>query len=426
MKHLIKLTSSILLIAFVSSGCTGGNGLVTPTKPNIDSNLQSVDSASLKTISDMNAIAFEWKKVDTVDSHGYYLYRANMNDNGTLSRVATIKNKFTTHYVDNGLEPQTQYMYAISTRGDKDTESRQTPVITVETLPRFESVSYVTAISDMPRQIKILWRPHESQRVKYYLIEKTNPTTAKWERVAKVKGRLNAEYIDDDLKDNQVFSYRLTAITFDGIKSVPSQIVKAKTKALPEGINLLKATTNLPKKIELTWEASKTPDVVSYNIYAATSSNGRFIKLVSLDAQITSYTHIVTEDGKTVFYKITSVDKDGLETNKEMTPVMGATLEKPAMPTLTLAQIQGEKAILNWLKNDDRTVSFNIKKTILENWISSKTITIKGITDLRYEDRDIVRGVTYKYSIQAVDEYGITSEFTEPTQLVLPKLDEVQ
>jgi fibronectin type 3 domain-containing protein len=424
MKQLIKLTSSILLIALLS-GCNTPNSLGTPAKPNIDSNIQSVDSTSLKTISDMNAIAFEWKKVDEANAHGYYLYRTNMSNNGTLNRVATMKNRYTTHYVDTGLEPQTQYMYSISTRGEDGTESRQTPVITVETLPRFESVSYITAISDMPRQIKILWRPHESQRVKYYLIEKTNPTTAKWERVAKVKGRLNAEYIDDDLKDNEVFSYRLTAITFDGIKSIPSQIVKAKTKALPQGINLLKASQDLPKKIVLTWEASKTPDVVSYNIYASTSNSGRFSKIVTLDAQTTSYTHIVTKDGQTMFYKITSIDKDGLETNKEMTPVMGATLGKPAMPTLTLAQIQGEKAILNWIRNDDRTVSFNIKKTILENWINSKTITIKGITDLRYEDRDIVRGVTYKYSIQAVDENGITSELTEPTQLVLPKLDEI-
>ncbi|MEA1914965.1 MAG: hypothetical protein U9N30_06590 [Campylobacterota bacterium] len=426
MKQLIKLTSSILLIAFVSSGCTGPNGLGTPNKPNIDSNLTHVDAPTLKTISDMNAVAFEWKRVEDIKARGYYLYRTNMEDNGKLTRVATIKNRYTTHYVDSDLEPETQYMYSISTRGEDDTESRQTPVINVETLPRFSSVSYVTAISELPRQIKILWRPHESERVKYYLIEKTNPTTAKWERVAKIKGRLNVEHIDSKLEDNVVFSYRLTAITFDGIKSVPSQIVKAKTKALPEGINLLNATQNLPKKIELTWGPSKTEDVIAHNIYASNSSTSRFSKIASVNVETNNYTHIVTEDGKTKFYKITSIDKDGLETNTEMTPVMGATLGKPARPTLTLAQIQGEKAILNWIGNDDRTISYNIHKTIQENWISSKSITIKGISDLRYEDRDIVRGVAYKYSIQAVDQFGIMSEKTNATELVLPKLDKVQ
>ena len=426
MKQLIKIVSSVLLILFVS-GCTGPNGIGLGSTPDVDENLQIVDSGSLKTISDMNAVAFEWGRIDSPNANGYYIYRSLMQKDAKLTRVATIKNKYVTHYVDENLEPDSQYLYSFSTRGENGKESRQTPVLTVATLPRLESVSYITAISDLPRQIKVLWRPHDNQRIKSYILEKTDPSTAKWRTVATINGRLNVEYIDDDLEDNQVFSYRLYAVTFDGIKSKPSQIIKAKTKPLPKGINLLKATQDLPRKIEITWGPSETEDVTAYKIYASSSANGYYKEIAKVNADVLNYTHIVNEDGKAIFYKISSLDIDGLETDLEMfNPVMGATLAKPNKPIMTLAQIQGEKAILNWLSGDPRTVSYTINKTIQESWLKSTTSTIKGIKALRYEDPDIVRGVTYKYSIQAVDQYGITSEITKDAELVLPKLEELE
>ncbi len=426
MSYLIKITSSILFVILLS-GCVGPNGLGLGSNPDIDENLQIVDTQSVKNIPDMNGIAFEWGRVDAYNAYGYYIYRSQMQQDAKLKRIATIKNKYATHYLDDDLEPDTQYLYSFSTRGENGKESRQTPVITVGTLPRFDSVSYITAISNLPRQIKVLWRPHDNQRVKYYTLEKTDPSTAKWKKVANVEGRLNAEYIDDNLDDNQIFSYRITAVTFDGIKSKPSQIVKAKTKPLPKGINLLKATQNLPRKIDLSWGPSESEDVVSYKIYAASSADGYYKDVAKVNADVLNYTHIINEDGVTLFYKISSIDADGLETDLEMfSPVMGATLAKPNKPILTLGQIQGEKAILNWLSGDPRTVSYTIHKTVQENWMNSTTTTIKGINALRFEDADIVRGVTYKYSIQAVDQYGIASEETRNAELILPKLEELE
>ncbi len=49
------------------------------------------------------------------------------------------------------------------------------------------------------------------------------------------KGRLQAEFIDANLDDNVIYNYKVTAVTFDNINSMPSQIVKAQTKPLPKG-----------------------------------------------------------------------------------------------------------------------------------------------------------------------------------------------
>ena len=425
MKKLIKITSSILLVLFVS-GCEYQQKLTTPAKPKIDTTLESVNSDSLRSIPDINAIAFEWQKVDDSRVDRYYLYRANMqNDGQKLKRVEIIKNRYTTHFSDNNLQPNTQYTYAISSATKQGFESRPTASYTVTTLPRLESVSFIQAISNLPRQIKILWRPHESQRVEKYTIEKTSPATSKWHKIKTVKGRLNIEFIDADLKDNVVYMYRVIGHTFDGIETLPSEIVKAQTKSLPFGVENLTATNNQPRKITLNWEQSKTNDIVRYKIYSSTRATGSFNKLAIVNANTLVYDDLINKDGHILFYKIASIDKDGLETALNMNAVMGSTLIKINKPIMTLAQIQGEKAILNWQSGDNRTVAYIIHKNIKEDLFNSKTEKFTNVTDVRFEDKDIIRGVEYTYTLQAVDEFGILSEQTNETTLILPKLQEV-
>ena len=425
MTKLMKLTSLTALILLVS-GCTNQGNLTQSKAPKIDETLEVVDSASIRSIADMNAIAFEWRKVDDPRVVGYHFYRANMQKDGTkLKLIDTIENRYKTHYLDEDLEPNTKYVYKISAATDGEVESRTTNDYVVSTLPRFEGVSFIQAISNLPRQIKIIWRPHSNERVESYKIERTSPETSEWEKIGTVDGRLQAEYIDDDLDDNVIYNYKVTAISFDNIESQASEIVKAQTKPLPEGILSLKATNDLPRKITLNWQASESTDVIKYNIYRSTDANNYFDLVKTVNTQTLQYDDFINEDGKVYFYKISSVDKDGLESNLNINSVMGITLSKLNKPIITLAQIQGEKAILNWQAGDRRAVSYNVIKTTKENFFKTKTVKFEGINALRYEDKDIVRGVEYSYSIQAVDEFGIVSEMTNKTELVLPKLKEL-
>ena len=425
MTKLMKLTSLAALILLVS-GCTNQGNLTKAQTPKIDETLEVIDSASIRSIADMNAIAFEWRKVDDPRVVGYHFYRANMQKDGTkLKLIDTIENKYRTHYLDEDLEPNTKYVYKISAATDGELESRTTNDYVVSTLTRYEGVSFIQAISNLPRQIKIIWRPHSNERVESYKIERTSPETSEWEKIGSVDGRLQAEFIDEDLDDNVIYNYKVTAISFDDIESLPSEIVKAQTKPLPEGILSLNATNNLPRKISLNWQPSQSSDVIKYNIYRSTDANNYFDLIKTVNTQTLQYDDFINEDGKVYFYKISSIDKDNLESNLNVNSVMGATLSKLNKPIITLAQIQGERAILNWQAGDRRSVSYNIIKTSKESFFKTKTIKIEGINALRYEDKDIVRGVEYSYAIQAVDEFGIISEMTNKTELVLPKLKEL-
>lgn len=421
MKNLMKITFLSFLILIVS-GCSV-NQLTEPEKPKIDETLEVVDSNSIRTIAGVNSIAFEWQKVDDQRVIGYHLYRTNLNDETSqLKHVDLIENRYATHFLDDELEPNTKYAYAFSSATNSDVESKTTRVFNVTTLPVPEAVAFIQAISNLPRQIKIIWRPHTNESIAYYKVFRSTPQDPDWSRLKTLKGRLQAEFIDTDLKDNVVYLYKVVAYTFDDIPSLDSEIVRAQTKALPAGVQNLTATNNLPKKIVLNWEPSASVDAIKYIVYRSSTPDGSFTELKRLNSDVFNFEDFINEDGKKYFYKVTTLDKDELESSTNINPAMGITLTKLNKPILTLAQIQGEKAILNWQAGDNRVVSYNIYKSIKESFFNTRNEKYTGITALRFEDKDIVRGVEYKYSIEAVDENGIVSQRTDETLLVLPKL----
>ena len=90
--------------------------------------------------------------------------------------------------------------------------------------------------------------------------------------------------------------------------------------------------------------------------------DGSFDLIKAFTASVLEYSDIVNEDGKSYFYKVSSVDKDGLESDLNINPSMGTTLPKLSKPIITLAQIQGERAILNWQPGDRRAVSYVVHR----------------------------------------------------------------
>jgi len=422
MKKSIQILSLIILIIFVS-GCASFSNLGTPQKAKTDNTLEVVNSNSLKALSDLTSVALEWRKVSDGRIVGYNIYRSNFIKNGQkLHFLHYVPNRYSAHYVDTKLTPNTKYLYVISSVSRKDFQSKFTKAIAVTTTAPLVPVNFVQALSNLPREIKILWRPYPNPSIKYYLIQRKNPSKAGWDNLETIQNRLSVEYIDQGLDDNAVYMYRVIAYTFNDTPSLPSEIVKAQTKPLPQGVNNLRATNNQARKITLTWDPSNTSDVVKYKIYSSDDADGSFSPVATVPSSQLKYTNPINLNGKVVFYKITSIDKDELETSLNMNSVMGHTLPRPAKPIVTLAQIQGQKAILNWKAGDKRTVSYIVHKVIQVNMFNTKTLNYRNVKGNRFVDKDIIRGVKYKYTLQAVDAFGILSANTAPTSLILPTL----
>jgi len=359
----------------------------------------------------MTSIAFEWESIKDPRIEGIYIYKSYPDDQaqqGELKYYKTINSRFQTHFLDKDIKPATQYTYAFKTFS-KDAEGKQSRVIVVNSLPVLKSVSWVYSITDMPRVAKIIWRPHANQKVKSYIIERKTLEKDEWEELATIDGRLNAEYIDTDLKDDYVYKYRIRVVTYDGLVSAPSEEVKVVTKALPKGVKDIRATRDLPKMIKIDWEKSMIKDFDHYNLYRSDELDGSYELIATLFNP--TFTDKIEEDGKSYFYRVSVLDKDGLESKYKKISIQGTTLVKPATPGVVQAKlINNSKVELKWSSKDPRVKSFTVTKTEQEGWLNSVSQDIEGITGNKFMDLEIKPDTKYTYVVYGVDANGIKSE----------------
>ncbi|EAI0664182.1 fibronectin type III domain-containing protein [Campylobacter upsaliensis] len=389
--HLSICLASLTLLF---SACSVAE-LTTPKQTQLNESLPKVQS--LKSISDLSNVAFEWEPLYSENIQGFYLYRSSEKE-PQMKLVATIKDKFQTHYVDTKLESGTKYQYMMKTFNEQGHFSEEGQVIEIATQPRPEPLAFVQAITNLPERIKLIWRPHTDLRVNAYIIEKKKVEDKKFAKIGEVKNRLSAEFIDE-VKANENFLYRVSALTFDGIQSEPSEVLNSTSKALPPEITHLSASNDLNGKIMLSWDSPVYEDFSYFKIYATSSSFLPFTLLAKTDKN--SYEDIVQGAGESKQYKITMVDKDGLESPMPKKGVEGKTLGLPASPSIILAQITSEGIVLEWADNDNRAVEYEVKR-----YGGEQNAVFKGIKEKRLRDIKALAGVEYSYEVIAIDELG--------------------
>lgn len=419
--NLITLSIAFLLIL---SGCGGAK-----PKPNdktvVDSTLPVISLTENGVIADMNSIAFEWHSIMDPRVDGIYIYKKSPKKDATgkLEYYATLDGRFKTHYIDSDVSPDTRYSYAFAVVSKK-LRGKRSDVIVVNSLPVLESVSWIHSVTGMPRTAKIIWRPHINQKVKEYIIESKTLKDKEWKELATIVGRLNAEYIDTDLKDNYVYMYRVRVKTFDGIVSTPSQIVRVVTKALPRSINNIKTTINLPKKIRLEWDTSTQRDFSLYYLYRSDKIDGNYKLIATLHNN--KYINKIDEDGKVFFYRVSAVDKDGLESIHDKNSIEGMTLPKPLAPVIVQAKLIGSQIEILWNKGDNRSTSYIVKITHKKGWFDKTTKEIKDIKINKFVDKDIKSNSTYIYVVYGVDDNGIKSNPSIEAKVMIPESDKIQ
>lgn len=389
--HLSICLASLTLLF---SACSVAE-LTTPKQTQLNESLPKMQS--LKSISDLSNVAFEWEPLYSENIQGFYLYRSSEKE-PQMKLVATIKDKFQTHYVDTKLESGTKYQYMMKTFNEQGHFSEEGQVIEIATQPRPEPLAFVQAIINLPGRIKLIWRPHTDLRVNAYIIEKKKVEDKKFAKIGEVKNRLSAEFIDE-VKANENFLYRVSALTFDGVQSEPSEVLNSTSKALPPEITHLSASNDLNGKIMLSWDAPVYEDFSYFKIYATSSSFLPFTLLAKTDKN--SYEDIVQGAGESKQYKITMVDKDGLESPMPKKGVEGKTLGLPASPSIILAQITNEGIVLEWVDNDNRAVEYEVKR-----YGGGQNAIFKGIKEKRLRDIKALAGVEYSYEVIGIDELG--------------------
>lgn len=381
-----------IVLGFSSCANTGLNTTVPPVE-----NLTTVNN--IKVLPSMKDVGFEWSPIYDQNVEGYKIFRKKIKADGSMSNdelIATIKDRYATHFSDGRLEPNTEYIYTFATF-NKEGMSKQSS-INVKTQDRIVQIPFIQAITGLPNKIKVIWRPHNDTRVVKYYLYRQNANSDKWYKLATINNRLSAEYIDN-VKPNVYAKYRVSAVTFDGVESAPSAEVEAISKILPPQIMNITATTNLPKKVILSWDAPQYEDFSHYKIYYSSAALLPYFVLATTTEN--SYEDIINDDGVSKYYYVTMVDKDGLESAKSNINVVGMSLEKPTAPALTGFEMENENTLkVKWINTDNRIKTFKVIKNGKE--------FASDISDNFYIDRTYSGGDVYQ--VIGIDEFGIESK----------------
>ncbi|TQR60311.1 fibronectin type III domain-containing protein [Campylobacter troglodytis] len=397
MKNFHLIIFSTLLTLFLNA--CGGMGKLSNKPLQVSENLPRIEN--IKQLSDMSSVAFEWDRKYSENIEGFFLYRST-EDEPEMKLIATIKDKYQTHYVDKNLEPDSKYFYMMKSYDELGYISENGLVVEARTAKRIAPLPFVQSIQGLPYRIKLIWRPHPDQRVSAYVIERAN-ADGDFKFLAELKSRLNAEYIDANLKPNQNFQYRIFAKTFDGVYSEASEILNATTKALPPTVEQISASTDLPKRIALSWEVPSFEDFAYFKVYANSSS---FLPY-SVIAKIPNnhYEDLIDTPNQSRSYKVTIVDKDGLESPMPKNAVVGRTLGAPKAPTIISANLSSNGLRLEWISNDERAVQYTLKR-----YTGKSELIFTELSGTSFTDTSVIFGEKYSYELIAIDENGIESK----------------
>ena len=416
------LSSSLIVSLLVFSGC-GTPTPATQESVKIDPTLPRVDLTKHGVISGMKSVAFEWKSIKDPRVKGIYIYKKSpATESAHLEFYKAIETRFKTHFVDMNVVPGSEYTYMFKVYS-AEAEAKKGQSITVKTLPVLGSVSWIHSVTDMPRTAKIIWRPHSNEKVKSYIVERKTVEDISWEKLAEVEGRLSAEYLDVDLKDNYIYMYRVRVLTYDDIASTPSEIVKVVTKALPKSVENIRATKELPRAIKLTWKKANQRDFKQYYLYRSSSIDGSYTLIAQLYNNV--FTDKIEDDGKIFFYRVSIVDTDDLQSKYEEHSVQGMTLIKPSAPAIIDSKYLNNKILITWSKTDPRSVKYTVTRKYKKGWFEKTTKDFTNIESTQFTDKNIEADSAYTYVVYAIDKNGIKSEASIEANIITPESNEL-
>jgi len=406
-KQIQILLLAVSILVFSGCGDKGYNiaGLKLPTfsEKRLDKSLPRVKG--LKAITSMSEVALEWEPVTNKHIEGYRIFRS---DNGGEYRlIATLPDRFKSHFTDKNLNQNVQYIYKISSYTDDGRVSLTSTAHTTKTKRRLPAPILLSVSKGLPDRIKLIWRPHADKATNSYIIERLEQGMREYESIVSLDDRLTVEYIDKSVKPAQKYSYRIRARSYNGVVSAPSRAMIGYSKKLPNAIKWVRATDNLPRMIEIIWKDDNNPNTIDhYNVYSSHLKDTLFSLLGS--TKETKFTDRFNSDGVTRYYKITAVDKDGLESTLGIRPTLGKTVGASRGPVINEAIVRHNAVFLQWSDPDGKARSYTVVKKFWDGWRARK-IKITDFKSTKFTDTKIKPNVTYTYYVISVDKYGIES-----------------
>jgi len=330
-----------------------------------------------------------------------------------------------TTFKDSNLLDDEQYYYKVVGVAPSGLNGPLSVAYDVTTIGPPSAVLGFNADSNKARKVPLTWNSASEPHIKGYDIYRAVDPSGPFRKITQVRGATKTSYLDKggkqkaSLDDYRDYYYRIHAVNVVDVQSIASDVIRARTKPLPEAVTGFSASSNGVKEVELTWNRNAEDDIAEYRIYTGKKVNNvkRILKKVSPTQ--TSYTHKRLLDGKEYFYRVVAIDVDKLVSPTTET-IYARTKPRPQIPSGFAANLVDETITVSWNSNAESDIKhYEIKTT--GRFLLTKGPSVIPTSETSYVFTDLKPGGSGSFKVRAVDETGLASDYTTVKKIKIPK-----
>ena len=338
------------------------------------------------TYSDSGKPKLTWNAVSGATS--YRVFRSESRGTG-YSLLGTTT---ATSYTNTGAAVGKTYYYRVKAVNSVGT-SGYSNIVSGKAKTAAPAAPSVTAGNSSTGKPQLTWKA-VSGAVKYEVYRSTRQNSG----YSLLGTTTSTSYVNTGASTGTTYYYRVKAVNRNGMASGYSNIVSCKAKAAAPAAPSVTAGNSSTGKPRLTWKA--VSGAVSYRIYRS-ESRGTGYSLLGTTSS-TSYVNTGAAAGKTYYYRVKAVNRDGMASGYSNIVSGKATLPAPVL-NIGLSVSSG-KPMLAWDAVPGAT-SYRIYRSTSRGTGYSLLATT---TSTSYVNTSAAKGTTYYYRVKACNAAGLS------------------
>ena len=338
------------------------------------------------TYSDSGKPKLTWNAVSGATS--YRVFRSESRGTG-YSLLGTTT---ATSYTNTGAAVGKTYYYRVKAVNSVGT-SGYSNIVSGKAKTAAPAAPSVTAGNSSTGKPQLTWKA-VSGAVKYEVYRSTRQNSG----YSLLGTTTSTSYVNTGASTGTTYYYRVKAVNRNGMASGYSNIVSGKAKAAAPAAPTVTAGNSSTGKPRLTWKA--VSGAVSYRIYRS-ESRGTGYSLLGTTSS-TSYVNTGAAAGKTYYYRVKAVNRDGMASGYSNIVSGKATLPAPVL-NIGLSVSSG-KPMLAWDAVPGAT-SYRIYRSTSRGTGYSLLATT---TSTSYVNTSAAKGTTYYYRVKACNAAGLS------------------
>ena len=345
------------------------------------------------TYSDSGKPKLTWNAVSGATS--YRVFRSESRGTGYSLLGTTTATSYTNTGAAVG---KTYYYYRVKAVNSVGT-SGYSNIVSGKAKTAAPAAPSVTAGNSSTGKPQLTWKA-VSGAVKYEVYRSTRQNSG----YSLLGTTTSTSYVNTGASTGTTYYYRVKAVNRDGMASGYSNIVSGKAKAAAPAAPSVTAGNSSTGKPRLTWKA--VSGATSYRIYRS-ESRGTGYSLLGTTSS-TSYVNTGAAAGKTYYYRVKAVNRDGMASAYSNIVSGKAKAAAPAVPSVTAGNSSTGKPRLTW-----KAVSGAVSYRIYRSESRGTGYSLLGTTSsTSYVNTGAAAGKTYYYRVKAVNRDGMASGYS--------------